>query len=226
MKVFQVARVILFLLLWYSQYCAVEGRLISIPTKPDRKDAAATARWLVSQNFWGVLSTISIDLDGAPFAKVVSYSDGVPNQGSGIPYFYLTTLDPTARNALKDERASFTVSEYPLGTCGKVDPMNPTCSKITLTGKLKLVDEKSEEAEFARNALFSKHSEMIDWPKDHNFKVYKLKIENIFLINWFGGPKPLTVEDYLNHKMNNRGFILSWIDSLNALLFATPTMGL
>lgn len=67
---------------------------------------------------------------------MVSYSDGVPNQGSGIPYFYLTTLDPTARNAFKDERASFTVSEYPLGTCGKVDPMNPTCSRITLTGKV------------------------------------------------------------------------------------------
>lgn len=27
--------------------------------------------------------------------------------------------------------------------------------------QLKLVDEKSEEAEFGRNALFSKHSEMI-----------------------------------------------------------------
>jgi hypothetical protein len=66
----------------------------------------------------------------------VSYSDGLPDQGTGIPYFYLTTLDPTARNALKDERASFTVSEYPLGTCGKVDPENHTCSKISLTGKV------------------------------------------------------------------------------------------
>ena len=67
---------------------------------------------------------------------MVSFSDGLPDQGSGIPYFYLTTLDPTARNALIDERASFTVSEYPLGTCGKKDPENPTCSKISLTGKV------------------------------------------------------------------------------------------
>lgn len=77
--------------------------------------------------------------------NVVSYSDGLPNQGSGIPYFYLTTLDPTARNALKDERASFTVSEYPLGTCGNVDPENPTCSKISLTGK---VCEKMNSIEY------------------------------------------------------------------------------
>ncbi|MCH95398.1 protein CREG1-like, partial [Trifolium medium] len=26
--------------------------------------------------------------------NVVSFSDGLPNQGTGIPYFYLTTLDP------------------------------------------------------------------------------------------------------------------------------------
>lgn len=65
-----------------------------------------------------------------------SFSDGLPNKGTGIPYFYLTTLDPTAKNALKDQRASFTVSEYPLGTCGNKDPENSTCSKITLTGKV------------------------------------------------------------------------------------------
>jgi len=39
------------------------------------------------------------------------------------------------------------------------------------------------------------------WPKDHNFQIFKLEIENIFLIDWFGGPKPLTVEQYLHPKM-------------------------
>ncbi|KAI4351510.1 hypothetical protein L6164_005876 [Bauhinia variegata] len=152
--------------------------------------------------------TISSDLGGAPFGNVVSFSDGLPNKGSGIPYFYLTTLDPTARYALKDQRSSFTVSEYPLGTCGKTDPENPTCAKITLSGKLKLVDAKSKEAELARNALFAKHTEMKDWPANHNFQVFKLEIESIFLIDWFGGPKPLTVEQYLHPKMNNLAFFL------------------
>ncbi|VAI72516.1 unnamed protein product [Triticum turgidum subsp. durum] len=83
-----------------------------------------------------LFSTISSDLSGAPFGNVVSYSDGVPGESHGIPYFYLTTLDPTARDALEDERTSFTLSEFPLGTCGKVDPENPTCAKLTLTGKV------------------------------------------------------------------------------------------
>ncbi|KAK7339414.1 hypothetical protein VNO77_20079 [Canavalia gladiata] len=193
------------LLLWG---CQVQGRLLSMPTKPDPDDAAASARWLVSHNFWGVLNTVSTDFGGAPFGNVASFSDGLPNEGSGIPYFYLTTLDPTARNALKNEKASFTVSEYPLGTCGRKDPQNPTCSKMSLTGKLKLVDEKSKEAEFARNSLFAKHPEMKGWPEDHNFQVFKLEIENIFLINWYGGPKSLTVEQYLHPKMYNVDFIL------------------
>ncbi|CAL1357908.1 unnamed protein product [Linum trigynum] len=182
---------------------SVQGRRsFASVKKPDPNNAAATARWLVSQNSWGVLNTLSAELGGAPFGNVVSFSDGEPGKGAGVPYFYLTTLDPTAQNALKDQRSSFTISEYPLGTCGKADPENPTCSKITLTGKLISVDEKSKEAESARNALFTKHPEMKGWPKGHDFQVYKLVIEDIFLIDWFGGPKPLTVDEYLKTKMS------------------------
>ncbi|KAF8399338.1 hypothetical protein HHK36_015203 [Tetracentron sinense] len=186
---------------------AVHGRLLSI-SKPDPADAAATARWLVSQNSWGVLSTISSDLGGAPFGNVVSFSDGLPDEGRGIPYFYLTTLDPTARNALSDQRSSFTISEYPIGSCEKKDPENPTCAKLTLTGKLKLVNKNSKEAEFAQRALFSKHTEMKDWPKGHDFQFFKLEIEDIFLIDWFGGPKPLSLDQYLYPRMNQFAYIM------------------
>ncbi|KAJ6791953.1 protein CREG1 [Iris pallida] len=174
----------------------------SLPRKPDPSNAHATARWLASQNSWGVLSTISSDLGGSPFGNVVSYSDGVPGDGRGVPYFYLTQLDPTARDALKDERASFTISEYPLGTCKKIDPENPTCAKLTLSGKLKLVETNSSEAKFALSALFAKHAEMKTWPKNHKFQIFKLDIENLFLIDWFGGAKPLSPAQYLNPGMD------------------------
>nr|GMD54811.1 protein NRT1/ PTR FAMILY 5.8-like [Ipomoea batatas] len=159
--------------------------------------------WLLalsSSNSWGVLSTLATDSGGAPFGNVVSFSDGLPDKGLGVPYFYLTTLDPTARYGLKDPRVSLTLSEYSLGTCGNNDPESPLCSKINLTGKFKLVDGKSKEADFARVALFTKHPEMKGWPKDHNFEIYTLEIEDIFLINFFGGPKPLTVDQYLKWK--------------------------
>ena len=38
---------------------------------------------------------------------------------------------------------------------------------------------------------------LIDWPKNHHFKIFKLEIENIFLIDWFGGPKPISPSQYL-----------------------------
>lgn len=199
LRCFMVFQAAFFFLVLHQ--VSVESRLLSIP-KPDPNNAVATARWLVSQNSWGVLNTISTDLGGAPFGNVVSFSDGLPNEGLGIPYFYLTTLDPTARNALKDQRSSLTISEFPIGTCGKKDPENPTCAKITLTGKLTMVDKNSKEAEFAKSALFSKHAEMKDWPKDHDFRVFKLEIEDIFLIDWFGGPKPITVDQYLHPKLS------------------------
>ncbi|XP_020578711.1 protein CREG1 [Phalaenopsis equestris] len=181
---------------------AVSARILRLPSKPDPKDAVGTARWLAGQNIWGVLSTISSDQGGSPFGNVVSFSDGLPDDGRGIPYFYLTELDPTARDALKDARSSFTLSEHPLGTCGKKDPENPTCAKLTLTGKLKLVDNSSAEIQFAKNALFSKHPEMEDWPIGHNFKIFRLDIENIFLIDWYGGAKPITPPQYLNNGKN------------------------
>ncbi|CAO2840548.1 unnamed protein product [Amaranthus hypochondriacus] len=193
--------VLILLMVLHFQCSSVKGRLLSL-SKPNPNDAAAYARWLVSQNSWGVLNTIAAGLGGAPFGNVVSFSDGLPGKGVGVPYFYLTTLDPTAANALKDQRSSLTISEYPIGSCGKTDPENPTCAKITLTGKLVLVDINSKEAEFARSALFAKHPEMEGWPKDHNFQIFKLEIQDIFLINWFGGPKPLTVDQYLHWKMN------------------------
>ncbi|KAL5974279.1 Adenosylhomocysteinase 2 [Asimina triloba] len=196
-------------------FVSVDARLL-LNDKPPPENAAATARWLVAQNTWGrfehtqpVRSHLAV---GAFFAQaespgcvhpsahpinVVSLSDGVPGNGLGIPYFYLTALDPTPRDAAKDARTSLTVSEYPIGTCGNTDPENPTCAKLTLSGKLELVDEKSKDATFALNALFSKHPEMKDWPKDHSFQIYKLDIENLFPIDWFGGAKPLTVAQYL-----------------------------
>ncbi|CAN4079293.1 unnamed protein product [Withania somnifera] len=194
---------LLFCLAFFQE--SVHGRpLLLSMSRPKPDDAALFARWLVSQSSWGVLNTIASDMGGAPFGNVVSFSDGLPGKGRGIPYFYLTTLDPTARNALKDERSSFTISEYAIGTCGNTDPENPSCAKITLVGKLKLLNGDPKEISFAQTALFTKHPEMKGWPKSHNFQIFKLEIEDIFMINWFGGPKPLTVDQYLLAKMDSR----------------------
>ncbi|GLT71603.1 hypothetical protein SLA2020_436080 [Shorea laevis] len=151
---------------------------------------------LVLFNIWGVLNTLSVERKGAPFGNVVSFSDGLPDNGTGIPYFYLTPRDRTGKDVLNDPRASLTFSEYPMGTC-KYDPMNPVCAKMTLSGKLVLL-EGSSEAEFAKTALFTKHPEMKIWPANHTFHFYKLDLEDIFFVDF--GTKHLTIDEYLNAK--------------------------
>lgn len=64
------------------------------------------------------------------------------------------------------------------------------------------------------------------WPVSHNFQVFKLEIEHIFLINWFGGPKPLTVDQYLQWKMwvillkYDSALVFSfWMNKIQILIF-------
>lgn len=40
----------------------------------------------------------------------------------------------------------------------------------------------TEEADYAKKALFSRHPEMIDWPSDHNWFFAKFKITQVFLL--------------------------------------------
>ncbi|KAL0332003.1 UNVERIFIED_CONTAM: hypothetical protein Scaly_2101800 [Sesamum calycinum] len=96
--------------------------------RPD--NAAAFSRWLVSQSSWGVLNTISSDWGGAPFGMWFHLAMAYRTKEKVFPYFYLTALDPTVSNALKDQRSSFTISEYNLGTCGKKDPENPVVLRL------------------------------------------------------------------------------------------------
>ncbi|MCO5605903.1 hypothetical protein L7F22_060089 [Adiantum nelumboides] len=166
--------------------------------RPDPASAGSMARWLVASNSWGVVSTVSVHLNGIPFGNVVSYSDGPDGNSSGVPYFYLSTLDPTPKDLAIIPYASLTVSEAPLGTCDEKDVENPTCAKITLSGQILVLNEDSDKLKFAALALFSKHPEMKGWPKDHDFKFYALKIQDIFLIDWYGGAKALSVDDYLS----------------------------
>ncbi|CAI5470667.1 unnamed protein product [Closterium sp. Yama58-4] len=155
----------------------------------DVKIPAEFAEWLVAHSTWGVLSTISRHLDGSPFGNVVSFSDGVLGNYSGTPYFYLTPSDPSAADVAADPRASLAVSAMPLGACGDSDPESPLCAKLTLSGELHRVLDP-EELSFAERALFTRNPEMLTWPKDHHFQVFKLVLANVFLINGFGGPRP------------------------------------
>ena len=56
------------------------------------------------------------------------------------------------------------------------------------------------ESDLALSYLFSKHPQMKEWSKAHSFKPYWMAKENIssfFFIDFYGGAKEFTVEEYL-----------------------------
>jgi hypothetical protein len=67
--------------------------------------------------------------------NIASFSDGPVGSSRGTPYFYLSKMDPTPKDIELDPRCSLSLSEAPLGTCGGLDAENPTCARLTLSGK-------------------------------------------------------------------------------------------
>ena len=158
---------------------------------PQSKAAAAdTARWLIHEATWGYLSTLQ---DGKPFAEVVSFSDGAKHSSTGRIFFYLMESgDPS------DTPAALTVGEASFnGTCGfagtEVDPEDPRCAKLTLTGKLR--KSSGDDVALGKKALFARHPQMAHWPTSHGFAVCELTLGDIWMIDFCAahGLDPLIV---------------------------------
>eukprot|EP00980_Cylindrotheca_fusiformis_P028860 scaffold22660_cov127-Cylindrotheca_fusiformis.AAC.14 len=184
--------------------------------RPDISEKALTARWMVSSLDWGVLSTVSTRLGDAenpiPFGNIYSFVDGPCGKSTGIPYFYGTYLDQSFKDSMDHPTVSLSLSEASLSsvcigrdgldacTLGTKygDPESPICARLTLTGDFVVVQDDSEEFEFARQAIFERHTTMAEWPDDHNWVIAKLDIKDIWLIDFFGGATILSPEEYFS----------------------------
>ncbi len=59
-----------------------------------------------------------------------------------------------------------------------------------------VLDDASEEYKFAQDALFERHPSMSYWPKGHAWVIGKIEIQDIWLIDFFGGATILNPEEY------------------------------
>ncbi|XP_078581390.1 protein CREG1-like [Branchiostoma floridae x Branchiostoma japonicum] len=184
---------------------AVLSGLVAGSTPPPHGDYAATARYVVHNNDWGSLASISTHqpMKGKPFSNVFSVSDGPVGNGTGAPYFFLSPLDVTAQDLQVNNNATLSVSEVMSGYCAsqKWDAEDPRCAKIILSGKVVNVPEA--EIDFAKNALFTRHPVMEIWAKmpTHKFYFAKMQVEDVFVLDFFGGGHIVTPEDYFNAKI-------------------------
>ena len=76
------------------------------------------------------------------------------------------------------------------------DPENPVCGRLTLTGKLETLEKNTTEYDFAKGALFERHTSMKTWPENHGWLIAKIDIQDVWLIDFYGGASIVEVGEY------------------------------
>lgn len=105
----------------------------------------------------------------------------------------------TADNA--NPKASFTLSEAMIGGLASCensaggDPENPPCARLVMSGTFQNISG-TDEGVTAKAALFDRHPSMAGWPSDHSWFVGKLDLEDLWLIDIYGGADDIAVSDY------------------------------
>ena len=107
---------------------------------------------------------------------------------------FISTFSFYSPKALSSVCPNEALDACSLGPSG--DPENPMCARLTLTGKLVALDDDSEEHEFAKKAFFERHPAMANWPQGHGWVIAKIVIQDIWLIDFFGGATVLDPKDY------------------------------
>jgi hypothetical protein len=80
------------------------------------------------------------------------------------------------------------MAQINLCTVDKLDPEDPRCARASFNGNFQEVTDAAE-LQFAKDALFERHPAMADWPEDHSWKVHKIVLNEIWLIDIYGGGK-------------------------------------
>lgn len=135
-------------------------------------------------------------------------------------------LDYTAQDLKKDNRLTVLLSMDQDLECSKkgIDPMEPTCARIMISGRAVRLEEGTDEFTFGKNAMFSRHPAAKHWLDgkctvrenmtekrlkfisilEHNFFLCKLDIVQIAVLDYYGGPHYVTVEEYMNANPDTR----------------------
>lgn len=193
---------------------------VEVDDPPPHTEWAKMARWLVHNSEWTAMGTISSlpALNGFPMVNVIAMADSaIGDKSTGNIYFYLTMLDFTAQDLSKKNRLTtlFTMDESLYCSKRNIDPMEPTCARVMISGEAMKVPVGSEEFKTATSAMISHHPASINWLNTHDFFLCKLNISSICTLDWYGGPHFVTPEDYFKAKIDSDVKRSSWFTGSN-----------
>ena len=144
---------------------------------------AKQARQLLLSEYQGILSTISVDVEGYPFGSVVPYC----LNKEGKPVILISTIAQHTKNILSDSRVSLTATQS-----GAED--GQTAGRITFIGNAEKLDDGDTDS-MARYYQYFPQSR--DYHKTHNFDFYQIQPVRIRFIGGFGEIYWLEKEQFL-----------------------------
>lgn len=162
---------------------------------------AKVARRLVHKANWTSMGTLSTSEEflGFPLVNIISIADSaLNNKSTGHIYYLLTDLDYTGKDLHIENKLTTLFSDDQDLSCTKknIDSMEPTCARVIICGQNRILNETSDEYKFANAAFTSRHPASIHWRSTHSFYLCELIIERIALLDYYGGPKYITPEEY------------------------------
>ena len=132
-----------------------------------------TARELLLQNSFGVLSTISVDVPGYPFGSVTPYCVDYQCR----PLIYISHIAQHTRNILKDPRVSLTAVEN-----GDSDDVQARGRVTVIADARPLPDDEAG----ARARYFRYFPSSRQYNQTHDFAFFRLELVRVRFIGGFG----------------------------------------
>lgn len=173
----------------------------STAARPPFRNYAAMTRYLVHKSNWTSLATLSIadDIKGYPVASVVSVADSEwGNKSTGGIYFYMSNLSFSWKNIQANNKITALFSEDQDLSCSSIgrDPMEPTCARAIISGKMTILNKNNTEYDVAENGFVQRHPASKKWREIHGFYFCKLAIEKITVLTAHGGARSVKVDEY------------------------------
>lgn len=179
------------------------GKCVSLSVRPPHTEYAKMVRYLVHKSNWtsmGTISTVS-SIQGFPMVNIKSIADSsLSGKSTGHIYFLLTDLDFTGKDLNQNNKLTAMFTEDQDLSCSNlgIDTQEPKCARAILTGRVVRLDVNSAEHAQADEWYTDRHPASINWRKQHKFYFCKLEIELIVLIDFYGGARYVSVDDYYN----------------------------
>ena len=135
-------------------------------------------RTLLENQYFGVLSTYSVEVEGFPFGSVTPYS----LSDTYNPLIYISNIAQHTKNILNDNRVALTILEP--GQAAYQDPQKH--GRVTVIGKAMAVTDSEESASELLQHYFQRFPESESYKYAHGFQLFRIDPIRIRYIGGFG----------------------------------------